>query len=235
MKDYANAPDKKLRKAWLKRKFLSFEYHEELVTLHSQWLKRLYELLKASNAKEEFPEDYDYLWTIAIPNFEKISKPGQLDPNKWEPGRSAGVARSIPDYRELMYHNYCWNWLDKHEWEQEILQPWNEMLRMCTNIRQTVDNLWFNPRKGNDDAILNERYTGPIDWPAHWEDAPREVPKSVAGGQSCPRSGWWFSLAEPQTIQRYYFKEGETFPVFEGSRYGDTFWQWAHNQSDTQE
>ena len=234
MKDYANAPDKELRKAWLKRKFLSYEYHEELVVLHAQWYEIVRKALERPEVKQNHPRSYEIFHRKYLPIFEAEVKPGQLDPNLWEPGSSAGVARSISDYAQyIMYPNY-WEWLLPEE-KKAFDTIWKKMLRMSINIEQTVDNLWFNPRKGNDDALLNERYTGPIDWPAHWEDAPKEAPKSVAGGQPCPRSGWWYSLAEPQTIQRYYFKEGETFPVFEGSRYGDTFWQWAHNQSDTQE
>ena len=233
MKDYANAPDKELRKAWLKRKFLSYEYHEELVVLHAQWYEIIRKALERPEVKQNHPRSYEIFHRKYLPIFEAEVKPGQLDPNLWVPGKSAGVARSISDYNRYLGPEY-WEWMLPEELEH-LNNVRGKMNQIALNIRQTVDNLWFNPRKGNDDALLNERYTGPIDWPAHWEDVPKEAPKSVAGGQPCPRSGWWYSLAEPQTIQRYYFKEGETFPVFEGSRYGDTFWQWAHNQSDTQE
>ena len=39
-----NAPldDKPLRKAWLKRKFASWEYHEELLKLHDEYLSALH-------------------------------------------------------------------------------------------------------------------------------------------------------------------------------------------------
>ena len=230
MRDYSSAPDKELRKAWLKRKFLSFEYHEELVVLHAQWYEIVRKALERPEVKQNFPSIYEAFKEQYFPIFETRIKPGQLDPNLWEPGSSAGIARSISDYSRYLGPEY-WEWLLPEEKEAfDVI--WKKMVRMGVNIRQTVDNLWVSRFTGDDDSILDEEITGPIDWPAHWEDVPKEAPKSVAGGQPCPRSGWWYSLAEPQTIQRYYFKEGETFPVFEGSRYGDTFWQWAHNQSD---
>lgn len=52
----------------------------------------------------------------------------------------------------------------------------------------------------------------------------------VAAEKLCPRSGWWFTPAE--TNSRRYFKQGETFPAFDDSDYGTTFWQWSPDQSD---
>lgn len=56
-------------------------------------------------------------------------------------------------------------------------------------------------------------------------------PRNVAGGKPCPRTGWWFTPAEHNGPRRY-FREGDMFPVIEGSAYGDTFWQWSPDQSD---
>src|SRR5690349_10245895 len=41
--------ERRLRKAWLKRKFRSFEYHEEMLRLHHQWV----EVLRRALARAE--------------------------------------------------------------------------------------------------------------------------------------------------------------------------------------
>lgn len=55
--------------------------------------------------------------------------------------------------------------------------------------------------------------------------------RNVPGSKPCPRTGWWFTPAE-KNGRRRHFKHGDTFPVIEGSSYGDTFWQWSPDQSD---
>ena len=50
----------------------------------------------------------------------------------------------------------------------------------------------------------------------------------VPGGQTCPVSGWWHTLAVANS--RRYFKQGDTLPKIEGSAYGDTYWLWDSNQ-----
>ncbi len=50
----------------------------------------------------------------------------------------------------------------------------------------------------------------------------------VPGGQPCPRSGWWHTLAKAGS--RRYFKQGEIMPKIEGSDYGDTYWLWDADQ-----
>ena len=52
----------------------------------------------------------------------------------------------------------------------------------------------------------------------------------VEGGQPCPEAGYWFTPAKADS--RRYFKEGEVMPVFDGSQYGATIWQWSPQQSD---
>ena len=47
----------------------------------------------------------------------------------------------------------------------------------------------------------------------------------VAGGQTCPREGNWFSPANEDSAQ--HFKEGELMPSFDASEYGQTIWQWS--------
>ncbi|WP_111896151.1 PoNe immunity protein domain-containing protein [Acinetobacter sp. MB5] len=44
----------------------------------------------------------------------------------------------------------------------------------------------------------------------------------VAARESCPRSGYWFTVAQENS--RQYFKQGDVFPDFE-SDWGDVYWQ----------
>lgn len=55
------------------------------------------------------------------------------------------------------------------------------------------------------------------------------TPSNVAAGEPCPREGWWFTPATAGSS--HHFKQGELFPVIEGSDYGSTYWQWSPNQS----
>lgn len=51
----------------------------------------------------------------------------------------------------------------------------------------------------------------------------------VAGGNECPKSGWWFTPAKQGS--RRYFKLGDVFPMMDGNDYGATFWQWSPDQA----
>jgi hypothetical protein len=51
----------------------------------------------------------------------------------------------------------------------------------------------------------------------------------VPGGDVCPSTGWWFTPSKADS--RRYFKQGEVFPIVEGSEYGATFWQWDIDQT----
>lgn len=92
-----------------------------------------------------------------------------------------------------------------------------------------------NVRFNRDDA---RRWLGRFDEESDWPSADARIrssfssksrPTSVAAGQQCPRSGWWFTPA--RTSSRKYINEGEVFPAADTS-YGATFWQWDIDQSD---
>lgn len=51
---------------------------------------------------------------------------------------------------------------------------------------------------------------------------------NIPAGQPCPETGWWFSPAKAES--RRYFKAGDVMPSVD-SDYGETFWQWAPDQS----
>jgi hypothetical protein len=49
-----------------------------------------------------------------------------------------------------------------------------------------------------------------------------------AGGEPCPREGWWFT---PSKVDgRRYFHQGDVMPTF-ATDYGVTIWQWDANQA----
>ncbi|MGP1665010.1 MAG: hypothetical protein ACTS5I_03655, partial [Rhodanobacter sp.] len=165
--------------------------------------------------RRDYPDLYRGFHENYFPIFDKVGKPGQLDPKKWEPGASAGYARRIAEYGQIMYPNY-WEWMTEAELDA-AMPLWGKMSRICLNIRQTVDKLW--EYEGTDDWILDDQYTGPIDWPPNWRaevadvDAsePENIPRSVAAGQPCPRTGWWFTPAAKSGARRY-FDKGAIFP-----------------------
>ncbi|NVD71553.1 DUF1911 domain-containing protein [Duganella sp. BJB1802] len=45
------------------------------------------------------------------------------------------------------------------------------------------------------------------------------------GGQPCPRTGFWETPAKLHS--RSHFKQGDILPIFDGSEYGGTIWQWS--------
>jgi hypothetical protein len=50
----------------------------------------------------------------------------------------------------------------------------------------------------------------------------------VDGGQQCPTTGFWFTPAGKDS--RRHFQQGDIMPVFVGSQYGATIWQWSEQQ-----
>lgn len=232
--DLSNAPDKELRKAWLKERFGSFEYHEELLRLHAEWYALVRKALERSEVSRDYPDLYRFFKETAFKNFDRVAKPGQWLPEFYMAHRAGGSYRAIASYGEIMYPNY-WRWMTEDEF-QAADAIWRKMSQMCQNIRRTVDQTWD---KNDPYTILNERYTGPIEWPVHWQDElPHELavatqagvtPERVPAGQAVPTSGWWFTPAKANS--RRHFNKGEVLPSIEGSAYGDTYWQWSPEQS----
>ena len=53
-------------------------------------------------------------------------------------------------------------------------------------------------------------------------------PLRVVGGETCPRSGLWFSPAKANS--QGHFSAGAIMPVFPDAQYGLTIWQWLGSQ-----
>jgi hypothetical protein len=114
------------------------------------------------------------------------------------------------------------------------------MLDMSENITNTIDKRWYDDDWGSDDTILNEKYTGPIDYPANWKEEisavlglstdthPRGNDTRCEAKQPCPRTGFWWTPAKQGS--RRYFSQGEIMPDLPASQYGATIWYWDQHQ-----
>jgi hypothetical protein len=236
--------EKRARKAWLKQKFASFEYHEELLRLHRHWIEVLRKALLRAE-QDESPNSPDSGFkTIAeearhfrkryMPLIEANDDLGKIPREEWPRIRHAATFRSIPDYnRYLVSEGDFLSWLTPDE-HRELGRYWGPMARMAQNIAYTVDDRWEED-PDDQDWILDEKYTGPIDWPANWReevDLPgdaRPRPPSTPAGSPCPRTGWWFTPAK--TNSRRHFQAGQIMPDLHAD-WGLTIWQWDMRQDD---
>ena len=230
--------EKRARKAWLKQKFGSFEYHEEMLRLHHGFVETLRRAL--ARAVHDNSPDPDYGTKAAFArNFEKTDWPliqanddlGKIPKDQWERIRHAATFRSIPDYNRYLNDGDRLAWLNEQE-NLELGRYWGAMARMAENIARTVEDDWG---KYDDDILLSEEYTGPITWPANWREELAEPieaaspPPSTPAGQPCPREGWWFTPAKAHS--RRHFQAGEPMPDF-ATDWGQVIWQWDANQND---
>lgn len=163
--NYVWNDDPELRAAWLKQLFASFDYHERLISIHYVWMNYIKDAIARPYVKEKHPSTYQFFVSRAIPNFEFVAKPGQLDPKKWVPGKQSGFANTIAYYERGtgLDMEYNWTWMTKED--AYFLGPLGGyMQQMCENIQTTVNRDWGNG------TILREFNTGPVDWPANWKD-----------------------------------------------------------------
>ena len=224
--------DKVLRKVWLKQKFGSFVYHEEMLTIHAQWVAHIKNALDRAEQNKAAAQPMAWLRTKAIPIFDKAAKPWKLDPAKWEPGKQAGWARDILDYdRDTgLDQTDTWMWMTEAE-RKRLYELWGQMSRMASNIRRTVDDTWFSQRRGNDDELLDEESTGPIAWAATWRNdllgtqgaalAAMQALR-IKAGEPVPQAGLWQALDASARQQRV--NTGDQLPEL-ASAYGITIWQ----------
>ena len=222
-----------LRKAWLKKTFASFDYHEHMLAVHEYWLRLIKAALTRAEGAPTASQPSPWLRNTAVPNLEKCDKPGQLAREKWRPGKQAGWARDILDYDRDSGLDLpaMWDWLTEAE-SLRIFPLWGYMSQLATNIRRTADDTW---NRTNDDILLDEQYTGPIDWPANWRDDVADLADGAAqrlrceAGHPCPREGWWFTPAKAGS--RRHFRQGEVMPAF-STDFGSTIWQWDERQGE---
>ena len=216
--------EKRLRKEWLKRKFASFEYHEQMLRLHHEWVEVIRKALK--RALQDPTPDPDYGTKAAFAkNFEKTDWPlilanddlGKYSEAEWDRYRHTATFRSIPDYsRYLVSEGDRLAWMAEDE-HTELTKYWTPMSRMAENIARTVEDDWG---KYDDDILLSEEYTGPIDGPDDWRT--EVAPPRIKAGEPVPRGGVWQSVDDQKRQLRV--QAGERLPDL-GSAYGITLWE----------
>jgi hypothetical protein len=219
--------DKALRKAWLKKKFASWEYHEELLKLHDEYLMALHRHWNDEGRQKRFPDFHQTMVSPVFFNFDHVQKPGEITKSEWDSKPTVGWADTISyNFNRGLgdigapFDQYVEMTQTERDHLNEIVA---QMLRRCQNIKYTVDDRWIY--KGSDDSLLDESYTGLITWPTNWRD---DVANTSAGplrceaGRPCPREGLWFTPAKPSI--RRYFHVGEVMPDV-GGDFGVTIWQ----------
>ena len=229
--------EEQLRKAWFKRKFTSWEYHEELLKLHAEYLTALHRHWADEQRQKRYPDFYKTMVSPVFFNFDNVPKPGETPKTQWKAGKTVGWVDAI-SYNFSRGLGDIGPPFDQYvEMPQEQRDRLNKlvglMLSHCENIKYTVESSYVNRRTGSDDKILDEEITGPIDWPSNWRDDVADLGMSgqqvlrCEAGQPCPREGWWFTPAKAGS--RRFFTQGELMPAFR-TDYGATIWQWDERQ-----
>lgn len=227
--------EKELRKAWLKRKFGSWEYHEELLKLHDEYLTALHRHWARPDIQKRYPDDYETMQRPVFWNFDKVQKPNEIPRASWKAKKESGWANAISyNFSRGMDFAGCNEYAGM---AQDQIDHLNKLvgliLRRCNNIRRTVEDTW---EKNDPDTILNSEFTGSIEWPLNWRDEiSQELNISATSSAArceanhpCPKSGYWWTPARQNS--RAYFKHGDIMPDFPNSSYGVTIWMWDTNQ-----
>ena len=185
------------RKAWLKKHFTSFEYHEHLLELHHAWLALIKREYARVTADPSLPQPPRWFGDVAIPNFEDCDDIGKYKREEWGKYGPVATFRSILDYsRDTgLDVESTWEWMPEPA-RTQMHMLWGRMNRIAQNIQYTVDETWDSDP--NDcDWILDEQYTGPILWPPEFDPASAANPVlRCPGGEPCPRAGWWSTPAK---------------------------------------
>ena len=230
-----NAPldENALRKAWLKRKFGSWEYHEELLTLHDEYLSGLHRHWNDVDRQKRHPGFYRTMVSPVFLNFDKVQKPGEVSKSEWNRKPTVGWADAITYNFNRGLGDFGPEFDEWVEVPDSARARYNalvkQMLTHCENINSTVEDRWTY--KGSDDALLDESYTGPILWPSNWRDdllGPRGEALAattgirIAAGSAVPVSGLWQAVDPSARQQRA--DAGSQLPDLK-SAYGLTVWQ----------
>lgn len=233
--------DKELRKAWLRQKFTSFDYQEEMLGYHQQALEILLKYWSRDDVKAKYPNEWNTMQKTVLPNLRMVAKPGEMNRADWKPGIDMGWANAISyNFNRGISDLYFDETVCVPEQEAKSYGALvNRVLRMCQNIEYTIQDLWHY--EGTDDYILDEEYTGPINWPPNWKEeitstlnlSPNRSPLSTGGtrsegGKPCPRSGYWQVWHESGS--RRYFKAGEIMPGGQTTQ-GERVWSWDQDQT----
>lgn len=175
--------ERELRKAWLKQLFLSHGYYEQLLRDYTRWLELLEQHWNSEKMRTDDPGRADVMVEQVLPRLH----PGSLletTPSpytKSKDGSNRAAASSI-----LYNFNKGMQYLIDNPYsgmsgdvETESYNLTQEILWAAENILTTCEGRWSDKPEGNDDDILDERYTGPIDWPPHWKDDLHHGPRAI--------------------------------------------------------
>lgn len=220
---------KSLRKAWLKQRFSSWAYHEELLALHDQYLTAMHKHWSNPEIQKAYPDDHASMKSPVFTNLDRVQKPGEITKAEWESNPTVGWADAISyNFNRGFDFVGCNEYAGMSDAERERLNALvGEMLDHCTNIKITVEDRWDDAN----DEILNEKYTGRIHWPAHWQEDLFEgataLTRGLGGvqakaGDPAPRSGTWQAL--DVSGERRHIQAGDPLPNLR-SAYGLTIWQ----------
>src|SRR5512135_3550283 len=133
--------EKELRKAWLKQKFGSFEYHEEMLGLLREWLNILRQALKRAlndtspskgDAARWYPTVADharYFRDRYLSVIEQSDRLGKYRKDEWPKYRATATFRSVPDfarYLEVETGDVALAWMTPEE-SARLDVPWGQM------------------------------------------------------------------------------------------------------------
>lgn len=222
-----------LKKIWLKQKFSSWEYHEELLALHDKYLSTLHRHWEKPEIQEKFPEDYAAMRSPIFLNLDRVQKPGEISKAEWKSKPTVGWADAISyNFNRGMDFAGANEYAGMPDSERLYLNSLvGQMLNHCQNIKTMVTTGFVSRRSGTDDIILNEEITGPISWPTDWKaDVLGVGGASLAGtdglrakaGDPVPQDGLWRALDISGRELR--LRVGESLPDLH-SAYGLTIWQ----------
>lgn len=141
--------------------------------------------------------------------------------------REVGMRKYVKSwYREMKGQAGFWG---KHEQIDDTFSPYFGYWAMCSAAFSYLYEI--------DDTSYQDELVYPKDLVEYARSKPRasvadgdgSMILRVPGGQSCPRSGMWFSPAKDGS-QRF-FERGDILPAFLDSDYGSTIWQWISTSS----
>jgi hypothetical protein len=136
--------DCELRKAWLKQKFLSYDYHEQLLRDYDRWCQLFEHHWNNEAVRKEDPDRAVSMVKQVIPRLREVSRPGMTPREGWTDGNKSGWASTIlyninKGMQYLIDNPYSGMPVDSGSESKKLAQ---KILWEATNIRRTSDQTW---------------------------------------------------------------------------------------------
>ena len=196
--------------------------HPNLVPVVLGWL----------NPHAEFSRGTDGLFEAIVEKLTGTKIPVErvlLHPEPYRPLAKATATEDpserpalVKAFLEIWYKNMkpC-NWYGTHTEGFSYFGYWAFEAALVTYLWDIDDTSYRDhlvyPKDLVDFARKNFPYQGPL------QGSGGTINGRCEGGQPCPREGYWFTPAKPDS--RRHFVSGETMPEFD-SKYDATIWQW---------